>query len=508
MRHHLPNQDAILWKDNLCDGTAAILAVADGHGSADHFRSDQGSKIAVNLAVKALQATLGHMQEQRAPLSGIRRDLEDRLPRQLVHAWMEAVSNDRAASPFSREELAALEEKAGSSRRKNVENRPELAYGCTLLAVLVTRSFALYLQIGDGDILVVSADGEVSRPLEKDPRLIANETTSLCSPEAWKNVCLAFQVFSGSSPVLVLASTDGYSNAFLNDEAFLQVGRDLLEMSRTRGLDELGRSLESWLSEASNKGSGDDVTLGIIKQIRDTDLDQIGRRFEELHKSSRQTSQTVQEMSARLGGLERLGERMGEMELQIASLEGGMREKLSRLDSEIQELAQSVEAQAQEQRNRETAIPRRRWSEGAAWVALALAGLALFSLLLPRLLTLSNVVVSASGPSASTAKPSGLPAPAPARNGRAAGQAAPEKPLAPTVENPRGEKPLEQVSSKTENAGPKTAETKAPVVTDFSDPGDPPPPSGQRDHRTGNGGSRASRRNGQGHHGRKPSTRR
>lgn len=274
-RHHLPNQDAILWRDGLCDGTAAILAVADGHGSADHFRSHEGSRIAVGLAVQALHDVLRYALEQHANLSGIRRDLEDRLPRQLVHTWMKEIAKDLARTPLTKEELSALEERAGPSRRQNVEARPELAYGCTLLAVLVTRSFAVYVQLGDGDILLVSPNGEVSRLLKKDPGFIANETASLCSPEAWKDIHLTFQVFSGLPPLLVLASTDGYSNAFVDDEAFLQVGRDLREMSEARSLDELSQSLEGWLDEASTRGSGDDVTLGIVKRLQGWDSEPI-----------------------------------------------------------------------------------------------------------------------------------------------------------------------------------------------------------------------------------------
>lgn len=268
-RDHLLNQDAILWRDGLCNGTAAILAVSDGHGSADHFRSHKGSKIAVRLAVEALHDVLRQVSREYSNLTGIRRDLEDRLPRQLVNAWISEIIRDFVSEPFTREELAALEERVGSARRQSVEARPQLAYGCTLIAVLVTQSFATYLQIGDGDILLVSPEGEVSRLLGRNPRPIANETASLCSPEAWRNVDLTVQAFYGVPPLLVLASTDGYSNSFVNDEAFLQVGRDLREMSDICSLDELSSLLEGWLNETSARGSGDDITLGIVKRLPD-----------------------------------------------------------------------------------------------------------------------------------------------------------------------------------------------------------------------------------------------
>ena len=140
-----------------------------------------------------------------------------------------------------------------------------LAYGATLLAVVVAESFILYLQLGDGDILVVSEAGEVSRaPLPTDERLFANETTSLCLRDAWREFRSHFQVISASSPALILVSTDGYGNSFRDEAGFLQVGADVLAMIRADGLDAVSASLETWLTEASQEGSGDDVTLGIL----------------------------------------------------------------------------------------------------------------------------------------------------------------------------------------------------------------------------------------------------
>lgn len=376
VRKGQPNQDAIFWKENLDEGTAAIMAVSDGHGSADHFRSDRGSKIAVAVAVNSLSLVLHNFLEHSAPLPTVQRDLEDRLPRQLVHAWSEGVNRDIQANPLTAEELAALEEKAGEARRRAVETRPQLAYGCTLLAVLVTRSFALYLQIGDGDILAVSEEGEVYRPLGKDERLIANETTSLCSAEAWKQASMTFQVFSGPPPALVLASTDGYSNSFRNEEAFLQVGLDLLKISQEQSLDILQRSLEGWLNESSTKGSGDDVTLGIIKRLRATDIEQITRQIAELQETTRAANN-------RLAALEE--ERTRE---QSISDQDEIEKKINQLETNVQALVHEASTD-REQRQREGASPLQRWSVGAAWIALALAGLVILylSLLLPSQLT-------------------------------------------------------------------------------------------------------------------------
>ena len=67
-----------------------------------------------------------------------------------------------------------------------------------------------------------------------------------------------------SLPALILVSTDGYANSFREEHGFLAVGVDLMKMIRSEGLGPIRKNLESWLREASELGSGDDVTVGIL----------------------------------------------------------------------------------------------------------------------------------------------------------------------------------------------------------------------------------------------------
>jgi hypothetical protein len=131
----------------------------------------------------------------------------------------------------------------------------------------------LFLQLGDGDILTVMEDGQVLRPMPRDPRLIANETTSLCMDDAWREMRCHFQTLSGQPPALVLVSTDGYANSFVNEAAFLRVGSDILEMLCERGVRAVSSDIPSWLREASEAGSGDDITLGVLYRMDVVPLD-------------------------------------------------------------------------------------------------------------------------------------------------------------------------------------------------------------------------------------------
>jgi hypothetical protein len=256
-RTGLPNQDA-LWLPEATLEWPLILAVADGHGSSKSFRSDRGAQLAVTTAQTVCRHVPGNPPEL-TNLSAVKRWAEDHLPQEIVRCWREAVDEDIAAHP-----LAADEGDLPGIAAEHENLRPYLAYGATLLVVVVTAAFILYWQLGDGDILTVADNGEVSKPLPGDERLFANETTSLCAEQAWRDVRTAFQVLVGAPPALILVASDGYANSYCDEAGFLQVGRDLLAIIRTEGLEYVDANLETWLDEVSRQGSGDDVTLGIL----------------------------------------------------------------------------------------------------------------------------------------------------------------------------------------------------------------------------------------------------
>jgi Protein phosphatase 2C len=130
------------------------------------------------------------------------------------------------------------------------------------LATVITQSGTYYLQLGDGDIVAVAADGTAWFPLPADHRLAGNETTSLCLPQAWDTVRVCGDALR-DAPRLIMLSTDGYANSFQSDRAFLQVGADLLPMIEQRGIEAIEESLEDWLQQTTEGGAGNDVTLVI-----------------------------------------------------------------------------------------------------------------------------------------------------------------------------------------------------------------------------------------------------
>jgi serine/threonine protein phosphatase PrpC len=249
-RRHAPNQDALGWSE--IQGGQVALVVADGHGSPACFRSRTGAELAVECSLSLLAEFAGRLNFS----NGFLDDVEPELKQQLIARWREAVDAHLSATPFTEEELKKLSQRAGRTHFT--------AYGSTLLAALAGEKHLVLLQIGDGDILIVSPNGQVIRPWPRDPRLLGVETTSLCTEDAVANIRLRVEPLTGASPRLVLLCTDGYSNSFRADAGFLKVGTDLLEMIETDGPASVEQNLEGWLQEASSLGSGDDVTVGVL----------------------------------------------------------------------------------------------------------------------------------------------------------------------------------------------------------------------------------------------------
>jgi serine/threonine protein phosphatase PrpC len=250
----LPNQDALriyIGKDN----NPVIIALADGHGSPVHFRSEVGSKMAVDTAVDILSSV--RETDIKVP-NKIRK-----YPTLITREWNSRVLLDHK-NKFSSDELGALyDEVKNESFVDYVRLDPKIGYGTTLIVVASYGDFMLYLQIGDGDILVVDDTGNVRKPLRDDVQFSRYQTKSLCTHGASDDFRIAVEKNNGANPVLVLASTDGYSNSFKSYQEFFKVGIAYLDLIRILGCDFLEDILEDLLCKTSSQGSGDDITVGL-----------------------------------------------------------------------------------------------------------------------------------------------------------------------------------------------------------------------------------------------------
>lgn len=253
VRDRLPLQDAVLtW--SAADGAQAVIAVADGHGHRLHFRSDTGAALAVVSAVEGLRRILPAI----GALEGVDRRIRatealDGAAAAIVDDWVAKVGHHLDAHPYS-----AAEESDGAAAD------PLRAYGSTVIAAAVVDDLLLFLQIGDGDAVLVSTDGVASRPLPEDPDHDGVHTSSLCQPrplDALRTTC----VETTEAPVgLVFLCTDGFGRSRVDaDGWWRRTGEQLLEFSRSRGLAWVRDQLGDWLAEPALIG-GDDTTMALL----------------------------------------------------------------------------------------------------------------------------------------------------------------------------------------------------------------------------------------------------
>jgi hypothetical protein len=263
---NLPNQDAIDWEPKEGSSSPLVLAVSDGHGSKRYIRSADGSR----LAVEAVLIELRKFHEAHVAggnISRIKRAAEERLPTALKDAWKLAVEKHIEARPFTEDEYASLLSEGFTNCREEMREDPYRAYGATLLGALVSRNWLLFVQLGDGDILTVDPDGRATRPLPPPAdEPIGEETHSLCERNAQRFFQVRVIPLQDQDPDMILVSTDGLNKSYSHDAGFLKVGSDLLNMVREEGIQSVHAQLPDLLNEVSLNGSGDDVSLGIIKR--------------------------------------------------------------------------------------------------------------------------------------------------------------------------------------------------------------------------------------------------
>lgn len=256
VRDQLPLQDAVLtWTDQ--DSGHAVVAVADGHGHKLHFRSDTGAALAVVSAVEEVRRALPELAALGGLADAVAHEAAETIARQvagsLVETWRAKVEHHLQANPYS-----VAEDEIGASAD------PLRAYGTTVLATAATAGLLVFLQIGDGDSVLVSARGEASRPLPEDPDLDGLHTSSLCQARPLDALRVAVVDVQADDVALAYLCTDGFGRSRVDaDGWWRQTGEQLLEFSRARGLGWIREQLPEWLAEPAQIG-GDDTTMALL----------------------------------------------------------------------------------------------------------------------------------------------------------------------------------------------------------------------------------------------------
>ena len=243
-----------------CEKTECrLVVVCDGHGGADYFRSDRGSKLAAVAFMDCMENPDLIAALSAAAAEKQRQSRMEQLIKSIIARWNSLVEQDMRQHPFDEDELSGVSEKA--RRRYEAGERLQAAYGTTLIGAVLAENFWLGLQIGDGKCVAVSETGEFTQPIPWDEECFLNVTTSLCDENAAKEFRFCF---SRTLPAAVFIGSDGIDDCFAGDERLYDFYRVTLKSFAETDEETAIAQLNEYLPTLSEKGSGDDMSVGIL----------------------------------------------------------------------------------------------------------------------------------------------------------------------------------------------------------------------------------------------------
>lgn len=316
------------------DDFVSIVAVSDGHGDKNCFRSALGARFACEVAVsecRRFRQSTGHIEQiDECDFESLVESLES----DIADRWREKALTDAEHHPFSEDELSGASEQAWESYKNG--SHLEKAYGCTLIIAMITESYWLAIQIGDGKCVAAYHDGAFVEPIPVDENCLGNRSTSLCNSNAKDS----FRHYCGSvRPLAVFVSSDGIEESF--DRAGLYNCLYTIAYWLVYDGTEIAKAkLDDLLPQISEGGSGDDVSLAVAVTLEDPvikprqSLDQVYERVESCSEMLGQFDSRLSDATNRLMGVV---DRYSTIEMKIAELKEALAEKESALNAVVEE---------------------------------------------------------------------------------------------------------------------------------------------------------------------------
>lgn len=238
------------------DKGIAIAVVSDGHGAVNHFRSAEGAKIAVKIALQTIKEAIE--QNKIKSLESIKY-----YSNLILIKWRKAVSEHFNTNSLTSEENDIVD--------KMDEFNVYSLYGTTLNAIAVTNNFWCAIKCGDGEVIRIDKKGRkysLINLLSNDYEMI-NYTESLCSSKP--KFKLMFEIINADSDFVAgLVVTDGVTNSFdrksFEDFAIYIIKTQYKNKNNYNYNEEQDEDLINYLKYISNNGSCDDISIaGVFK---------------------------------------------------------------------------------------------------------------------------------------------------------------------------------------------------------------------------------------------------
>jgi serine/threonine protein phosphatase PrpC len=273
----------------------SIVAIADGHGDDNCFRSAKGAELAAECAVKGIyefiypehvyklgKLNLIKSRQLHQIFEGIEAEKKLRdLVKHIVMSWHTYIEQDyKENNPIGPDEFEKAEEKY----KKHYSAGEELhhAYGTTLIAAAITNDYWFAIHIGDGRLTALYKDGTFDQPVSWDERCYLNVTTSICDDDAADTARVYFSFNDlKASPLAIFLCSDGVDDNYPvqdNDKHLFKLYRTIIQSFAEESAEECIKGFESMCGRDGNsgqlkdlctsfatKGKGDDTSIaGII----------------------------------------------------------------------------------------------------------------------------------------------------------------------------------------------------------------------------------------------------
>lgn len=231
----------------------AISIVADGHGSKKHFRSDVGSRFAVQSSLETVSEIMTDYKSFSKAFRTTPSRIISRMQKSIISKWNDKIQQhyennpitDKEKRPFTNDEFEKI--------------KIESYYGTTLIIGVLCQDFSFGLQIGDGSLVMINEMGEIEMPITDDDSHPANITASMCNSNAYE---LFNSYYRFDSPIALMVSTDGLYTSFASRHGFEEY--NLIALSLVGDMQNAQSSIKSNLEKRTKFGSRDDISLSIV----------------------------------------------------------------------------------------------------------------------------------------------------------------------------------------------------------------------------------------------------
>lgn len=287
--HHSCQGESHILSNKVCQDssysstsdTMSIAIVCDGHGGARYFRSDVGSRFAVDATKECVQAFVSEIDvnlfkdkpfTQKEALSSeassniYTKDTNvDKALRQLfssiIYCWREKITQHSQSTPLSEKEKSSIKADYLSDFEEGIGI--EKTYGCTLMCYVYTAHFWFAFHIGDGKCIAFDDNGTWFEPIPWDEKCFLNKTTSLCDSSAIEEFRYCY-CGDGNNPIAVFLGSDGIDDSFGETENMVNFYVQILKLINREGLETAVANIQETLPQLSKIGSKDDMSIACI----------------------------------------------------------------------------------------------------------------------------------------------------------------------------------------------------------------------------------------------------